>query len=193
MCFRIALATTVRCIITPRMIRWLRHGLRRKFIDSPRLRCRRILLPAMAFLLAGGRQGAIDPCYIASNLLFLFFGAWWLARYFVLSGLSPAWSILFVTTPAAVTSLDRLTVDLSLTALAMGFRLLRKNRIALEALRGAGARGVEPGDGAGTDRCLLSLRIGAPSIGTSCIVPGPPHCPLGSGISTSICTRKDNF
>src|SRR5580658_3341998 len=103
----------------------LRHGLG-KFIDSPRLRYRRILLPAAAFLLAGGRQGAIDGCFIASNLLFVFFGAWWLGRYFVLSGLSPAWSILFVATPAAVTSLDRLTVDLSMTALAMGFAYYAK-------------------------------------------------------------------
>jgi len=98
----------------------LRHGFQ-KFVDSARLRYRRILLPALAFLLAGGWQGAIDRCYIASNLLFLFSGAWWLSRYLVLSGLSPAWSILFVLTPAAVTSLDRLTVDLSLTALAIGF------------------------------------------------------------------------
>lgn len=97
----------------------LRHGLA-KFVDSARLRYRRILLPGSAFLLAGGRQGAIDACFIACNLLFLFLGAWWLSRYFVLSGLNPAWSILFVATPAAVTSLDRLTVDLSLTALAMG-------------------------------------------------------------------------
>src|ERR1700722_5476861 len=103
----------------------LRHGFGR-YIDSAQLRYRRILLPASAFLLAGGRQGAIDGCFIACNLLFLFFGAWWVGRYLVLSGLSPAWSILFVATPAAVTSLDRLTVDLSLTALAMGFAYYAK-------------------------------------------------------------------
>jgi hypothetical protein len=98
----------------------LRHGFW-KFVDSARLRYRRILLPASAFLMSGGRPGAIDASFIACNLLFLFFGAWWIARYLVLSGLSPAWSILFVATPAAVTSLDRLTVDLSMTALSMGF------------------------------------------------------------------------
>lgn len=103
----------------------LRHGLQ-KFVDSARLRYRRILLPASAFLIAGGRQGAVDACFIASNLLFLFFGAWWVSRYFVLSGLSPLWAILFVATPAAVTSLDRLTVDLSMTALAMGFAYYAK-------------------------------------------------------------------
>src|SRR3984957_13292074 len=103
----------------------LRHGFGR-YIDSAQLRYRRILLPASAFLLAGGRQGAIDGCFIACNLLFLFFGAWWVGRYLVLSGLSPAWSILFVATPAAVTTLDRLTVDLSLTALAVGFAYYAK-------------------------------------------------------------------
>jgi hypothetical protein len=103
----------------------LRHGFA-KFVDSAQLRYRRILLPAAAFLLAGGRQSAVDACFIACNLLFLFFGAWWVGRYFVLSGLSAAWSILFVATPAAVTSLDRLTVDLSMTALAMGFAYYAK-------------------------------------------------------------------
>jgi hypothetical protein len=103
----------------------LRHGFG-QFVDSARLRYRRILLPATAFLLAGGQPGSIDRCFIASNLLFLTFGAWWIARYFVLSGLSPAWSVLFVATPAAVTSLDRLTVDLSMTALCMGFAYYAK-------------------------------------------------------------------
>ena len=103
----------------------LRHGFG-EFVDNARLRYRRILLPASAFLLAFGHQCAIDACYIAANLLFLFFGAWWTARYFALSNLNPAWSILFVATPAAVTSLDRLTVDLSTTALAMGFAYYAK-------------------------------------------------------------------
>ncbi len=101
----------------------LRHGFP-KFVDSAQLRYRRILLPAMAFLLSFGRH--VDGCFIACNLLFLFCGAWWVGRYFVLSGLSPAWSILFVATPAAVTSLDRLTVDLSLSSLAMGFAYYAK-------------------------------------------------------------------
>jgi hypothetical protein len=103
----------------------MRHGFA-KFIDSPRLRYRRILLPASAFLMALGQQAAIDKCFIACNLLFLFLGAWWVARYFVLSGLSAFWAVLFVAVPAAVTSLDRLTVDLALTSLAMGFAYYAK-------------------------------------------------------------------
>ena len=97
--------------------------LRRHFgdsMDSPRLRYRRILLPALAFLFAGGRDSNIDASFVASNLLFLFLGAWWLGRYLVWHGRSPMLAILFVLTPAALTSLDRLTVDLSLAALCVG-------------------------------------------------------------------------
>src|SRR5580700_7813447 len=70
----------------------MRHGFD-KFVDSARLRYRRILLPGLAFVMAGGRQGAIDECFIACNLLFLFLGAWWIGSY-----LGPIWSILFVAT-----------------------------------------------------------------------------------------------
>ena len=96
------------------------------FMDNARVRYRRILLPALAFILAAGRQSAIDRSLIASNLLFLFLGAWWLSRYLVCSGQSPALSILFVFVPAVVISLDRLTVDLSLTALCVGFAYYAK-------------------------------------------------------------------
>jgi hypothetical protein len=103
----------------------MRHGFA-EFMDSARSRYRRILLPALAFLLAGGRQTAIDECFIGANLLFLWLGAWWLSRFLTLSGHHPAWSILFVLTPAALISLDRLTVDLVLTALCIGFAYYAK-------------------------------------------------------------------
>ena len=99
---------------------FLRRGFA-AYVDSARLRYRRILLPGLAFILALGRQPAIDVSYIATNLLFLFLGAWWLGRYLAFLGHSPALSILLVLAPAVVTSLDRLTVDLSLTGLSMGF------------------------------------------------------------------------
>src|SRR3977135_1820027 len=62
------------------------------FMDNARFRYRRILLPALAFILAGGRQSAIDVSYIAANLLFLFLGAWWIGRYLAVSGRGPAWA-----------------------------------------------------------------------------------------------------
>jgi hypothetical protein len=108
-----------------------------RYMDSSRARYRRILLPAMAFLLAFGRQTRIDSAYIATNLLFLFLGAWWLSRYLDSLGLPPRLAALFVFAPAALISLDRLTVDLAFTALCIGFALhvrLRRDGPAWVAL-----------------------------------------------------------
>ncbi len=92
-------------------------------IDNSRLRYRRILLPAAAFLLAAGRQPWIDRAFMAANLLFLFLGAWWLGRYLDSLGFPAGLAALFVFAPAALISLDRLTVDLAFTALCIGFAL----------------------------------------------------------------------
>lgn len=108
-----------------------------RYMDNPRVRYRRILLPAMAFLLAFGRQARIDAAYIGANLLFLFLGAWWLSRYLDSLGLQPRLAALFVLAPAALISLDRLTVDLTFTALCIGFSLyvrLRQDANAYAAL-----------------------------------------------------------
>ncbi len=94
-----------------------------RYMDNSRVRYRRILLPAMAFLLASGRQASIDSAYITANLAFLFLGAWWLSRYLDSLGLHAGWAVLFVLAPAALISLDRLTVDLTFTALCTGFAL----------------------------------------------------------------------
>ena len=102
-----------------------------RYLDEPRLRYRRILLPGMAYLLAAGRQSAIDAAYIAANLLFLFLGAWWLSRYLDGIGLDARLAALFALTPAALISLDRLTIDLAFTTLCIGFALyLRLGRNA---------------------------------------------------------------
>ena len=108
-----------------------------RYMDNSRVRYRRILLPAMAFLLAFGRQASIDSAYIGTNLLFLFLGAWWLSRYLHLLGLQPRLAALFVLAPAALISLDRLTVDLTFAALCMGFALyvrLRRDASACAVL-----------------------------------------------------------
>lgn len=93
------------------------------YMDNPRVRYQRILLPAIAFLLAGGRQAFIDEAYISANLLFLFLGAWWLGRYLDSLGLQPGYAALFLLSPAALISLDRLTLDLAFTSLCLGFAL----------------------------------------------------------------------
>jgi hypothetical protein len=84
-------------------------------------RYQRILLPALAWLLALGRTGWIDVSYVLSNLVFLFLGARWLAQILASLGIHPAYAVLYILVPASVIALDRLTVDLAFTSLALGF------------------------------------------------------------------------
>ncbi len=104
-----------------------RYGIA-KYIDAPRLRYRRILLPGLAYLAAAGQAKAIDPALIGVTLLFLFAGVYWLSRYAVSCGRHAAWGLIFLTVPAVLVSLDRLTVDLALTALCVGFVLYLKEK-----------------------------------------------------------------
>lgn len=101
----------------------LARGGMQRYMDVPRRRYERILLPAVAFALALGRQPFIDAAFIAANLLFLLLGAWWLGRLLETFGFRPQWAALFVLAPAALISLDRLTVDLAFAALCIGFAL----------------------------------------------------------------------
>jgi hypothetical protein len=94
-----------------------------RYIDAPRLRYRRILIPALAFVVSAGQDRWIDTALIALNLLFIFAGAYWLSRYAQSCGHHPAWGALFLLVPAVLVSLDRLTVDLALTALCVAFAL----------------------------------------------------------------------
>lgn len=90
-------------------------------VDAPTVRYRRILVPGLAFLLAFGRQDWIDRTYFACNLMFLALGAWWLARLLQRTGVSIWFSLLYLAVPSTLISLDRMTVDLALTSLVLGF------------------------------------------------------------------------
>lgn len=94
-----------------------------QYIDSPRYRWRRIALPALAFLLAAGNGSLIDPVYVALELLFVFLGAWWLARYAQAVSISPAVGLAFLVIPAAASSLDRMLVDLPVAAFTIALLL----------------------------------------------------------------------
>jgi hypothetical protein len=96
-----------------------RHG-NAAYVDEPALRYRRILLPATANIVALGNARAIVYSYILVNLGFLFLGAWWLSMSAVLNGRHPAWGWMFLAVPGVLISLDRQTVDMALTALALG-------------------------------------------------------------------------
>ena len=91
-----------------------------RYVDNPRLRWRRIGVPGAAALLGFGHP---DLVYIGLQLLFTFAGAYWLARYARERG-APEWlGFGFAVVPAVMVSLDRMTVDLVLAALTVGFVL----------------------------------------------------------------------
>ena len=92
-------------------------------MDDPALRYRRILVPALAWAIALGHDSAIHAAYFAVILGFVFLGVYWFARVMVLQGRHPAWGLMFVVMPATLVSMDRMTVDVALAALTVGFVL----------------------------------------------------------------------
>ena len=98
------------------------------YIDDPRYRYSRILVPGLAYLLAFGQDARIDEAYIFVVWLSIFLGAYWLGRFAVLRGY-PAWiGMAFILTPSVLISIDRLTVDAALAACVMGFALFSAER-----------------------------------------------------------------
>jgi hypothetical protein len=98
-----------------------RHGLN-AYMDLAPLRYQRILVPGLAWLLAGGRPQLIDASYIAVIFGFVWLGAWWLARLAAARGLHPAWgAAAFSLMPATLISVNRMTVDVALAAFCAGF------------------------------------------------------------------------
>lgn len=92
-----------------------------QYFDAPVLRYRRILVPLLAFAVAGGRQGWIDAAYIAVIAAFVLAGSYWLSRWAMIHGRSAAWGMAFLLAPATLVSMDRMTVDVALAALTVGF------------------------------------------------------------------------
>ena len=90
---------------------------------DPRLRYRRILIPALAYLLAAGHDAFIDTAYRAVILLFFAFGAWWLARLAQAAGRPVVLGIVFFFLPASVAAIDRQAIDVGLLCFCCGFAL----------------------------------------------------------------------
>jgi hypothetical protein len=93
------------------------------YVDNPRVRWRRILVPGMANIFSAGRDSLIDYSCIAVTLLFVLLGGFWLSRYCVLNGLHPGWGMAFLLIPSVLISIDRQTVDTAAAALLVGFML----------------------------------------------------------------------
>ena len=100
----------------------LNHGMA-DYVDNPRLRWRRILVPALAWAAAAGQSRSVDPAFFTVTLAFVFLGAYWLSRYCRSYGRHPAWGLAFALVPAVVVSIDRMTIDVALAALCVGFAL----------------------------------------------------------------------
>ena len=98
------------------------------YIDAPKMRYRRILVPGLAFVLAGGQQSWIDECYIAVTGFFVLLGAYWLSRWAVLNQLHAALGLAFLVVPATLVSMDRMTVDGAMAALTVAFAYFLKTR-----------------------------------------------------------------
>jgi hypothetical protein len=97
-------------------------------MDDPPLRYRRILVPALAWALALGRDSAVHFSYVAVVLGFVFLGVYWLARAMLIRGRNTAWGLMFALMPGVLVSMDRMTVDVGLAALAAGFVLYSESR-----------------------------------------------------------------
>ena len=93
------------------------------YLDAPRMRYRRILVPIAAHALALGRDELVDSAYIGVILLGVFLGGYFLSRYSVMLGYSARWGLLFLLIPATLVSIDRLTVDVALAAVCVAFAL----------------------------------------------------------------------
>jgi len=90
-------------------------------IDDARLRYRRILVPFLAFALAGGQSESIDRAYELVFLLTVALGVFWSCRVAQNAGVAAAWGLLFLAMPAVPITMDRLVVDGALAALTVAF------------------------------------------------------------------------
>ena len=93
------------------------------FLDAPRMRYRRILVPLAAHVLALANDQWVDEAYIGVILLAVFLGGYWLSAYCSMLGYSANWGLAFVLVPATLISMDRLTVDVALVALCIAFAI----------------------------------------------------------------------
>ncbi len=91
------------------------------YMDGPKVRSSRILVPLAAWVFAAGRPGLIDGAYVLVVAGFIFAGVYWLAALMLRLGRHPALGLLFLVVPATIVSIDRMTVDVALAALTAGF------------------------------------------------------------------------
>jgi hypothetical protein len=99
---------------------WMQKGSAGAIADVS-FRYQRILVPALAWMLACGQDRWIHAAYFAVILAFVFVGVYWTAGIAVRFGRPALWGLVFLFAPATIVSLDRMTVDIALAAFAAGF------------------------------------------------------------------------
>jgi hypothetical protein len=99
---------------------FLRSDLK-NYVDDPRLRYHRILIPLLAYALALGHSSRIDRAYELVFLLSVGLGVYWSCRFAQNAELAAAWGLLFLAMPAVPITMDRLVVDGGLAALTAAF------------------------------------------------------------------------
>ncbi len=100
------------------------------YVDNPPLRWRRILLPVLAYTAGLGRPRAVDFAYFVLILGATVLGVLWLSRYAGECGLPQAVGLAFLLLPATMISLERMTVDVALAALAVLFAAVAERKPA---------------------------------------------------------------
>ena len=109
-----------------------------QYLDDPRYRYTRILVPALAYALVLGNHAFIDFAYIAVILCFTFGGAYWMAALAQRRGWRVWTGLAFLLAPATLIGIERLTIDVAMAALCVAFVVLRRASAGwLVALAGA--------------------------------------------------------
>ena len=91
------------------------------YLDAPLLRSQRILVPALAWMVALGREDLVDGAYVLVVAAFLFGGVFWLSSLAVADGRQAVLGLLFLIVPASLIAIDTMTVDVALAALTACF------------------------------------------------------------------------
>jgi hypothetical protein len=99
---------------------WMQKGSASAIADVS-FRYQRILVPALAWILACGQDRWIHAAYFTVILAFVFLGVYWTAGFAVRIGRPALWGLVFLFAPAALVSLDRMTVDIAIAAFVAGF------------------------------------------------------------------------
>ena len=105
-----------------------------RYLDGPALRWRRILVPALAHGIALRQEAWVDPAFLAVTLGLLFLGCYWISVYAVRAGRHPAWGLGYLLAPATMIAVERLTIDMALVTLCVGYVLYAEARSPWKSL-----------------------------------------------------------